>query len=89
MKARILLAALLCSAFSVATAGAQNRAPQAAPYDSWCRDMQTGFGGSVMICRTYTYQQCMASRSSHIENCYLNPLYDPRFADWRRRNPHY
>jgi hypothetical protein len=61
-----------------------------APSDLWCREMQTGWGGgTVMICRAYTYEQCMAARTSHIETCYMNPLYDPRFADWRKRNPHY
>lgn len=89
MKAKILLLAVLCSgAFAVTAAGAQQR--QQAPYDAWCRDVQTGLsGGGTMICRAYTYEQCMASRTSHIETCYLNPLYDPRFADWRKRNPHY
>lgn len=88
MKAKVLFSILLCgSVFVIAPAAAQNRASP--PYDSWCRDMQTGIGGSVMVCRAYTYRQCMASRSSHTETCYLNPLYDPRFREWRRRNPHY
>jgi hypothetical protein len=89
MKAKVLLIAILsCSAFAAAPADAQRR--QNPPYDLWCRDMQLGRGGGgVMICRAYTYEQCMASRTSHVETCYLNPLYDPRFADWRRRNPNY
>lgn len=63
---------------------------QRAPYDLWCRDQQLGWGGgSVMVCRAYTYEQCMASRTSHIETCYRNPLYDRRFDDWRKRNPQY
>ena len=84
----MLLAVLSVSAIAITGAYAQPR-QQAPYYDAWCRDIQTGLGGSVMICRGYTYQQCMASRSSHVESCYLNPLYDPRFADWRRRNPNY
>lgn len=80
---RILLAAAAFAAFSFATASAQN-----APSDKWCRDQPLS-RGSVMICSAYTFDQCMASRTSHMESCYLNPKYDPRFADWRRRNPHY
>ncbi len=88
MKAIPLFSLLLCgSLFATMPAEAQQRTQP--PYDSWCRDLQTGVGGSVMVCRAYTYEQCMASRSSHVESCYLNPLYDPRFREWRRRNPHY
>lgn len=85
----LVFLALAGAGFLAATpAEAQRR--QQAPSDLWCRDAQIGWGGgSVMICRAATYEQCMASRSSHIETCYLNPLYDPRFAEWRRRNPHY
>jgi hypothetical protein len=86
----LLLAVLSCGALAFTSANAQNRAPQASPYyDAWCRDVQTGLGGSTMICRAFTFEQCMASRTSHIETCYLNPLYDPRNAEWRRRNPNY
>lgn len=69
-------------------AEAQQRAPKNAPPDMWCRDMGIA-RGSVQICSAYTFEQCMASRTSRTETCYLNPLYDPRFADWRRRNPNY
>jgi hypothetical protein len=31
----------------------------------------------------------MAGRTSHVETCYPNPLYDPRFSEWRKRNPNY
>lgn len=91
MKAKPIFLAVGCFTVLVATgAFAQNRAPQNAPYDAWCRDVQTApGGGGVRVCRAYTFEQCMASRTSHIETCYLNPLYDPRFADWRRRNPNY
>ncbi len=82
------LAAVATAAIAfVGPAAAQGKQP---PYDAWCRDVQIGVsGGSVMVCRAYTYEQCVASRTSHTESCYLNPLYDPRFADWRRRNPQY
>lgn len=90
MNAKVLLLAVLSSGvFAVSAANAQ-RSPQNPPYDAWCRDMQMGHsGGSARICSAYTYEQCMASRTSHTETCYLNPLYDPSFADWRRRNPNY
>ena len=87
MKTKLMLLAVLsCSALALGPADAQR---QKAPYDAWCRDMQIGRGGNVMVCRAYTYEQCMASRTSHVESCYLNPLYDPRFAEWRKRNPNY
>jgi len=88
MRAKLILfAALSCGVLAATCAEAQR---QKAPYDAWCRDAQVGWGGgTVMICRSYTYEQCMASRNSHVETCYLNPLYDPRFAEWRKRNPNY
>lgn len=90
MKIRImLLTAFAAAAFQTSAADAQTRSRNA-PYDAWCRDAQIGTGGGgVRICDSYTFEQCMASRASHIETCYLNPLYDPRFSDWRRRNPNY
>lgn len=57
-------------------------------YDTWCRHQGIS-RGSTMICWAFTYEQCMASRTSHTESCFLNPKYDPRFAEWRKRNPHY
>lgn len=91
MRTGILFTALAVSLgaalFGATAAEAQRR--QQVPYDLWCRDQQLGRGGSAMICRAYTYEQCMASRASHTETCYLNPLYDPRFREWRERNPHY
>jgi hypothetical protein len=88
VRARSILFALIALCLLPVT-GAEAQRNQGLPYDAWCRDVQTGWGGSTMICRAFTYQQCMASRSSHVETCYLNPLYDPRFAEWRRRNSHY
>lgn len=77
MKTKLLLAAALVL-FAAPGAEAQKRAPQNAPYDLWCRDQGLS-RGSVQICWAYTYEQCMASRTSHTETCYLNPRYDPRF----------
>lgn len=83
---KAILACLLASAFFAGGAEAQKNPP----YDLWCRDAQLGrAGGSVMVCRAYTYEQCMASRNSHIETCYLNPLYDKRNAGWRKSHPNY
>lgn len=81
MRLSILLAAVAVIGLGlVSSADAQRR--QAAPYDRWCRDMSLGWsGGSTQICMAYTYAQCMASRTSPGESCYLNPRYDPR---WRR-----
>lgn len=84
MKMKFLFAAV---AF-VAAAFPLSASAQKQPYDVWCRDQGLG-RGSIQICWAYTYEQCMASRTSHTETCYLNPKYDSRFADWRRRNPHY
>ncbi len=83
---------LLIALLSLALAGvsyAQSRGvPHNAASDTWCRD-QAISRGSVMMCWAYTFEQCMASRTSHTETCYLNPKYDPRFAEWRKRNPQY
>jgi hypothetical protein len=90
MKAKLLLCAVISYGAFAMTAAEAQRAPQNPPSDAWCREAQVGRGGgSVMICRAYTFEQCMASRASHVETCYPNPLYDPRHAEWRRRNPNY
>jgi hypothetical protein len=83
MKA--LLAAALLLLIAPAAAQSQQRSGSA-PYDMWCRDQGIS-RGSIMVCWAYTFEQCMASRTSHTESCYLNPKYDPRFSEWRKRNP--
>ncbi|MBX3521080.1 MAG: DUF3551 domain-containing protein [Xanthobacteraceae bacterium] len=79
---RLLLAVLALALTAPTVSFAQQRAPHAAPqnasYDRWCRDQGLDYG-SVQICWAYTYEQCMASRTSQNETCYLNPRYDPRF----------
>lgn len=81
MRLSILLALTAAIGLSLAS-GAEAQRRQA-PYDLWCRDMRLGYdGGTVPTCWAYTYQQCMASRTSPGERCYLNPRHDPR---WRRR----
>jgi hypothetical protein len=85
------IAPLFAAGFAVliaATAADAQRANRQPANDAWCRDMQTELG-PIMVCRAYTYEQCMASRTSHGETCYANPLYDPRFKEWRARNPNY
>jgi hypothetical protein len=62
------------AAASGADAQAQRQNP---PYDLYCRD-QPAVEGSVTICMAFTLQQCLASRASPGESCYLNPRYDPR-----------
>ncbi len=78
MKTKLLLAAVAgLGLFAASAADAQR---QNAPYDLWCRDQGLGrSGGTVQICMAYTQQQCLDSRTSPGERCYLNPRYDPRF----------
>ncbi|MBX3535196.1 MAG: hypothetical protein KF826_12675 [Xanthobacteraceae bacterium] len=78
MKTFIALAILLATAV---TASAQQRAPRSAnpPSDLWCREMRITESSSVPYCMAYTLEQCLASRASPNERCYLNPIYDPRF----------
>ncbi len=66
------------AALLFAASGADARQRQEAPYDMWCRDVATG-EGLVFICMARTRQQCLESRTSPGESCYLNPRYDPRF----------
>lgn len=76
MKAKLWLGATAGAALLAAgIANAQQLNP---PYDMWCRDIATG-EGLVSICMARTQQQCIDSRSSPGESCYLNPRYDPRF----------
>lgn len=78
MRLTILLA--VTAAIGLGLAGGAEARRQA-PYDLWCRDQRLGWdGGSVPICMAYTYAQCMASRTSHGERCYLNPRHDPRWG---------
>jgi hypothetical protein len=73
---RALIAAAFAAAFFAAP-GAQAQQREA-PYDMWCRDVATS-EGLVFICMARTREQCLASRTSPGESCYLNPRYDPRF----------
>jgi hypothetical protein len=82
---KTLLTAALLLLVAPAAAQSQQRSGSA-PYDMWCRDQGIS-RGSIMVCWAYTFEQCMASRTSHTESCYLNPKYDPRFSEWRKRNP--
>jgi hypothetical protein len=77
----LLLAAAAFISFCSVPAQAQR-----APYDMWCRDERIGPGpfDTVMRCEAYTYQQCMASRTS-FGACYQNPRYDARFAKPKQR----
>jgi hypothetical protein len=76
MKSAVYLGAALLTLSLTAAVEAQQRPPQRP--DAWCRDQGLS-RGSVMICEAYTFEQCMASRTSHIESCYPNPRYDPRY----------
>lgn len=76
---KIVLAAAAAGLVFTASAQAQPRYAKQAPYDLWCRDQGLGAGGTVQMCYAFTYEQCMASRVSQNEMCYLNPRYDPRF----------
>lgn len=88
MKKLLLLAAAFALAAPATVQSQQRSGAQNPPYDMWCRDQGIA-RGSVMICWAFTFEQCMASRTSHTETCYLNPKYDPRNAAWRKRNPNH
>ena len=75
MKTKLLLAAVAGLGLFAANAAEAQRAP----YDLWCRDQAVARSGTVQICMAYTQQQCLASRTSPGESCYLNPRYDPRY----------
>lgn len=74
MKSAIAIGVLLAATLA---ASAQQRKTNP-PYDMWCRDAQI-IEGTVQVCSAYTLEQCLASRASANERCYLNPIYDPRF----------
>jgi len=40
--------------------------------------MMIAEGSTVQYCMAYTLEQCLASRSTRNERCYLNPIYEPR-----------
>lgn len=75
------IAALVILAATAVTASAQQHPPRNAnpPSDLWCRDMRIAEGSTVPYCMAYTLEQCLASRNSQNERCYLNPIYDSRF----------
>jgi hypothetical protein len=75
MKAIAALAILVAT---TALASAQQRQANP-PRDQWCRDMQVDEGGTVQYCMAYTLEQCLASRNTPGERCYLNPIYDSRY----------
>jgi hypothetical protein len=47
-------------------------------YTRYCRDTNMGAGGPVQICQHYTLAQCLASKSSPNDRCYLNPAFAAR-----------
>jgi hypothetical protein len=63
---------------ATATAASAQQRQSNPPRDLWCRDMQI-VEGTVPYCMAYTFEQCLASRNSLNERCYLNPIYDPRY----------
>lgn len=77
MKLKLFAAAALISVCAVGAADAQRNERigpyQVHPSERYCRDQAIAGSSSVMICQAFTYQQCMASRASQGESCYLNP----------------
>ncbi len=84
MKTWIFAGVLAATAVAGFSAEAQQRrySPVSPPPDAWCREVND-WGGNSRVCSAYTYEQCMASRYSHVESCYLNPVYDQRFRQRR------
>jgi len=76
----VLAAAAL--ALAVPSAASAQTKQKGATHDMWCRDQPVAEASTAQICMAFTYEQCMASRASPTESCYLNPRYDPRY----RRN---
>lgn len=74
MKAITILAILVVT---TAVVSAQQRQANP-PRDLWCRDMMIAEGSTVQYCMAYTLEQCLASRSTRNERCYLNPIYETR-----------
>jgi hypothetical protein len=72
------MTALVILIAATTAASAQQRQANP-PRDLWCRDMRIAEGSTVQYCMAYTQEQCLASRNSPNERCYLNPIYDPRF----------
>ncbi len=72
-------AAALVVMLPVAASAQQRATPRNPPPDLWCRDQPIAESSTATFCSAYTYQQCMASRASPSESCYLNPRYDARF----------
>lgn len=77
MRVSVTIAVLLAG-LGVSFAQPQKRQANP-PRDLWCREMQLAEASSVPYCMAYTLEQCLASRASPNERCYLNPIYDPRF----------
>ncbi len=73
---RLIIAALVLLASIAVPAAAQQRQANP-PRDLWCRDMDVG-EGTAQICMAYTLEQCLASRTTQKERCYLNPIYEQR-----------
>jgi hypothetical protein len=65
----------LIVAASIAGIGA---ASAQADYTRYCRDTSLGNGGAVQICLHRTLVQCLASKASPNDRCYLNPEFAAR-----------
>ncbi len=80
MKTWIFAAVIAGGSLAASGLSAQQRgfSPSNPPPDLWCMDTSSG-NSAWQVCSAYTFEQCMASRYSHTDRCYLNPRYDPRF----------
>lgn len=87
MKKFLFVSVLAMLALGTTFAGAQQRkySPSNPPHDLWCFESSAGNGGGWRVCSAYTFEQCLASRYSQSESCYMNPLYDARFQRSKER----
>ena len=77
MFKKIIPLAVLALSLSTMAADAQRRHASPPP-DLWCRDDQFSWL-VVPICSAYTLEQCLGSRTSHTQRCYVNPRYQRGF----------
>lgn len=76
MRTRLITGvALVAGVLAASAAEAQRpRGPyDVRPNERYCRDMIVDRNSTTMVCQHYTMQQCLDSRASPGERCYLNP----------------
>jgi hypothetical protein len=72
---RLAFFGILLAGCAAAAGSATAQQQTLRPNETYCLEASDSSGGSQpFLCRFTTYEQCLASRTSHGDRCWLNPI---------------